>query len=127
MVIVPVATEHVGCVMVAAGAVGIVGCALTTWLDDAGEVHPAALSTVNVQLFARAVTNPVPDMIQPDDGVKLQVLAGSYELIWNVPVVTEQVGCVTGPAVGAEGVAGCALTTWLPVDATQLPVVVLFT
>ena len=31
MVIVPVATEHVGWVMVDAGAVGTVGCAFTTW------------------------------------------------------------------------------------------------
>ena len=33
-------------------------------------------------------------------------------------------------AVGAEGIPGapgCALTTWLPVDATQLPVNVLLT
>ena len=43
-----------------------------------------------------------------------------------VPVATEHVGCVM-VAAGAVGTVGWALTTWLPVDATQLPVVVLLT
>ena len=43
----PVATAHVGCVIVpTTGAVGAAGCALITTLADAGEVHPAALVTV---------------------------------------------------------------------------------
>jgi len=32
-------------------------------------------------------------------------------VIWKVPVAVEHVGCVTAPAVGADGVAGCVLTT----------------
>ena len=28
----------------------------------------------------------------------------------KLPVATEQVGCVTGPSVGTDGVAGCAST-----------------
>ena len=43
----PVATEHVGCVMVPAiGAVGIVGCILITTLADATDKHVEALVTV---------------------------------------------------------------------------------
>ena len=46
---VPVATVHVGCVIVpATGAVGVTGCTLITTLADALEVQPAALVTVNV-------------------------------------------------------------------------------
>ena len=32
-------------------------------------------------------------------------------MIWKVPVAVAQVGCVTAPAVGADGVAGCVFTT----------------
>ena len=43
----PVATAHVGCIIVpTTGAVGVTGCALTTTSFDAAEVHPAALVTV---------------------------------------------------------------------------------
>ena len=43
----PVAAEHVGCVMMPTnGAVGVAGCALMTTLADATEIHPAALVTV---------------------------------------------------------------------------------
>ena len=43
----PVATAHVGCVIVpAAGAAGVAGCALITTLAEAMEVHPNELLTV---------------------------------------------------------------------------------
>jgi hypothetical protein len=43
----PVATEHVGCVIVPViGANGVSGCELIIMLVDAEEVHPAALVTV---------------------------------------------------------------------------------
>ena len=43
----PVATVHVGCVMVpTVGAAGVDGCALITIFIVAGDVHPAALVTV---------------------------------------------------------------------------------
>ena len=43
----PVATAHVGCVMVpAVGAEGAGGCVLITILDDSGETQPVALVTV---------------------------------------------------------------------------------
>jgi hypothetical protein len=44
---VPVATAHVGWVMVPiVGAAGAAGAALMTILADAGEIHPAAFVTV---------------------------------------------------------------------------------
>lgn len=43
----PVATAHVGCVMIPkVGAVGFVGWALITTLAEATEIHPDALVTV---------------------------------------------------------------------------------
>ena len=43
----PVATRHVGWVMVPiAGAPGVEGCALITTFAEAGEVHPEELVTV---------------------------------------------------------------------------------
>lgn len=45
--ILPVETEHPGCVIVPnAGAEGVTGCARITTFADTGEVHPAALVTV---------------------------------------------------------------------------------
>ena len=45
----PVETVHVGWVIVPTdGASGIIGCGLITTLDDATEVHPLALVTLNV-------------------------------------------------------------------------------
>jgi hypothetical protein len=49
---------------------GVAGCALTTILVEAGEVHPA-LFTVKVYVPAGAVTNPVPDMLTLVDGVNV--------------------------------------------------------
>ena len=43
----PVATAHVGCVMIpTVGAEGDDGCVLITILDDSGETQPAVLVTV---------------------------------------------------------------------------------
>ena len=43
----PVATAHVGCVIVPiAGVVGVPGCAVIVIIADEGEVHPEALVTV---------------------------------------------------------------------------------
>ena len=48
MVIVPVATAHVGCVMLNVAEAGADGCALITTLADAGDVQPAAFVTVKL-------------------------------------------------------------------------------
>ena len=37
-------------------------------------------------------------------------------MIWKLPVAVAHVGCVTVPAVGAAGVAGCALTIMFDED-----------
>ena len=43
----PVATVHVGCVIVpTVGAAGVAGCAVITKLVDTAETHPAALVTL---------------------------------------------------------------------------------
>ena len=43
----PVATRHVGCVIVpTVGAAGVTGCALITTSADASEVHPTELVTL---------------------------------------------------------------------------------
>ena len=45
--ILPLATEHVGCVTAPAiGAAGVEGCAFITTLADKPELHPAAFVTV---------------------------------------------------------------------------------
>jgi hypothetical protein len=45
----PVETEQVGCTIeLIAGAAGVMGCGLIITLDDAAEIHPDALVTVNV-------------------------------------------------------------------------------
>jgi hypothetical protein len=45
----PVATEHVGCVIVpTTGVVGTVGAAFTTAFPDDGDEQPATVNTVNV-------------------------------------------------------------------------------
>ena len=43
----PVATAHVGCMMMPTnGAAGVTGCALMTTSADSAEIHPDALVTV---------------------------------------------------------------------------------
>jgi hypothetical protein len=67
----PVAVVHVGCVIEPiVGALGVLGCALTKILADAGEMHPAALVTVKVYVLAFAVTNPVAEILTTP-GVKV--------------------------------------------------------
>ena len=45
----PVAVVHVGCVIKPiVGALGVLGCALTRIVADAGEIQPAGLATVKV-------------------------------------------------------------------------------
>jgi hypothetical protein len=110
----PVATVHVGCVIVpTVGAAGVTGCAFITTLADAGEVHPTALVTVNVRVPAARPDTvrlaPVP-AIAP--GLTVQFPAGKPPNN-TLPVAKAQVGCVIKSTVGADGVTGCALMTTL--------------
>ena len=47
---------------VTTGAAGVAGWVLTTTFDEGNDIHPAALSTVNVYVPAFAVINPVPEI-----------------------------------------------------------------
>ena len=50
----------------AVGALGVVGCVLTTMLVLALDVHPSVLVTVNVYVApAAAVTTPLPSTVGP--------------------------------------------------------------
>ena len=72
-------------------------------------------------LAARLVTVPVvTEPVKLPDGVPatVQVPAGR-PLRATLPVAVAQVGCVTVPTVGADGVTGCALTT-APEDAAEV-------
>ena len=53
--------------------------------------------------------------------MNVYVLVAVYPVIWKLPVAEEHVGCVTAPAVGAAGVAGCAFTTIFADDGEVQP------
>ena len=105
------------------GAAGAPGAVLITTLADAAEVHPSMV-TVNVYVPAArpliVVVVPVPVVVVPP-GVRVMVhvpVAGN-PFSTTDPVATLHVGCVIVPAVGAGGVAGCALTLTLA-DAAEV-------
>jgi hypothetical protein len=106
----PVASVQVGCVIVpTAGAEGVTGCVLILTLADAEEVHPTEFVTVKVRVPAArpdmVMFEPVP-AVAP--GLTVQFPTGKPSNI-TLPVAIEQVGCVTIPTVGADGVTGCEL------------------
>jgi len=89
----PVASEHVGCVMVPTeGAVGVTGCVLITALAEAGEVHPTELVTVYVYVPA-AMPDIVLLLVFPAiaPGFMVQFPAGK-PFNTTLPVATAQVG-----------------------------------
>ena len=101
----PVAMEQVGCVTVPTiGAAGV--AAVNTTVVDDGEIHPLAFVTVKLW-----VPTASPDIVtllpEPDiaPGLIIQFPAGR-PLNVTLPVATVQVGCVTVPTTGAEGVSG---------------------
>ncbi len=105
MVMVPVATVHVGWVTVTVGAAGAPGTASITTSPDEGEVHPDALVTVKLCVPVDSndivVLEPVPVIVP---GLIVQLPAGK-PLNTTLPVPTAHVGCVMAPRVGAAGKA----------------------
>ena len=106
----PVATEHVGCVMApATGAAGVTGCAFITIFAEAAEIQAVAFVMVYVYVPVAkpdiVVLAPLPE-IAP--GLIVQVPAGK-PVNTTLPVAVVQVGCVMVPIAGTAGVKGCAL------------------
>ena len=90
----PVASAHVGCVMIpAAGATGVEGWAAINTLEDNDEVHPVALVTVKLYVPETSpeivVLVPVP-VITP--GFIVQVPVDGKPFSTTLPVDIEQVG-----------------------------------
>jgi hypothetical protein len=81
---------------------------------DAGEVHPDALVTAKLYVFA-AKPDMVVLIVEPAiaPGLIVQLPAGK-PFNTTLPVANWQVGCVIVPTTGAVGVPGCALITTLP-------------
>ena len=95
----PAGVEQSGCVIVPIiGAVGVVGCAFIMTFDDATEVHPETLVTVNVYVVLS--NNPVkvpvvPELFNvkaPGEDVTVQAPAAGKPLKATLPVAVEQVG-----------------------------------
>jgi hypothetical protein len=108
----PVATEHVGCVIVpTTGGVGVDGLALMTTLDDDGDVHVEAFVTVKVYvpdgMPVIVVLVPVPVVVVPPGVlVTVHVPVEGKPFRMTLPLPTSHVGWVIVPAAGAVGVAG---------------------
>ena len=101
----PVATEQVGWVI--APTIGVEGvAAIITTLADATEVHPTEFVTIKPY-----VPGAIPDTVIPAPvpaiapGLTIQLPAGK-PVKTTLPVDTVQVGCVTVPTIGADGVMG---------------------
>ena len=113
MVIVLVATEHVGCsVTLAVGAAGAEGAVVTTTFPDAAEVQ-VDIPSVTVKVYVPAarddivVVAPVPVVVVPPGVlVRVHVPAEGKPLNATLPVAVAQVGWVIVPTTGADGVAG---------------------
>ena len=89
------------------GADGVTGWVLMTTLADAAEVHPTEFVTVKLYVVpavrpVMVVLVPVPDLAP---GLIVQLPEGRLLSI-TLPVARVQVGCVTIPTVGADGVTG---------------------
>lgn len=112
-VMVPVATVHVGWIVLpATGATGVTGCSLIVTPVDAAEMQPDAFVTVNVYVPAAipeiVAVVPLPvEVTDPGIRVTVHVPEEGNPVSGTLPVATEHVGCVAVPVTGAEGVTGC--------------------
>lgn len=105
----PVATVHVGCVIVPiTGAVGV--AAIISTLPVAGETQPYELVTLKANVpGARPVIVRLAPVLAIAPGLITQFPVGN-PLRTTLPVETAQVGCVMVPTMGAVGVGG-----WVPI------------
>jgi hypothetical protein len=99
--------------------------------DDAGEIHPNALVTVNVYIPGASpdivLLDPVPAVIVPPGVlINVHVPVAGRPFKTTLPVCTLNDGCVIVPITGVVGVGGCALITALP-DAEEVHPEVLVT
>jgi hypothetical protein len=90
------------------GAAGVMGCASITAFNDATDVHPLALVTVNVYVApaSKPVTVPVvPVPVKVPDGVPVtvQLPVDGKPLKDTLPVATVHVGWVIVPITGVVG------------------------
>ena len=124
--IVPVVTAHVGWVTLGVvGVLGGVGTELTvTLVADDKHVLSALLLVVKAWLPGDNPANVVDAWKGPPSTLYSKP-APSGAVIVTVPVGTAHVGCVVVLAVGAEGVAGTALTETFVAEDTQVLSVVL--
>ena len=101
------------------GAVGVIGCKLTTALAAAREIHPPLL--VTVKLYVPPV-NPVTTVLVPlpvtDPGLIVQVPEGR-PLNATLPMVV-QVGWVIVPTTGVAGVEISCVIDMLVVEVQPL-------
>ena len=108
------------------GTPGVEGCILITTLAEGCEMHPPALVTVKLYVFAaRPVTvvlTPVPVAdIFPGFLVRVHVPEEGSPLRVTLPVAISQVGWILVPATGADGEGGTALITTFPVAGETHP------
>jgi hypothetical protein len=105
----PVATEHVGEVIVPiVGADGVTGWVFINTFADPTDVHPDTFVTVKLYVPA---ASPVIVVLEPFPVLAPGFIVQSPEgrlLSITLPVASSQVGCVIVPTAGAEGVIGCA-------------------
>ena len=78
------------------GAEGVAGWALITALEEATEVQPASLVTVNVRVPVviplKVAVVPVPVIVPPEETVTVHVPDAGSPLRSTLPVAVEQVG-----------------------------------
>jgi hypothetical protein len=99
----PVATAHVGCVIVpTTGAVGVGGCALITTLPDETDIHPSALVTLKEYVFGSnpeiVTEEPLPVVVALSGvRIRIHVPVEGNPVKTTLPVATLHVGWLIVP------------------------------